>query len=92
MAKVQESLNRVALSGGEVSALVKWPDEMTEDYLSLHDDIDSLGDAVDQIAGENGAPALATSTGKAGQIAFDSSYLYVCIATDTWKRTALIAF
>jgi hypothetical protein len=31
------------------------------------------------------APASASSTGREGQIAFDSSYLYVCIASNTWK-------
>lgn len=34
-------------------------------------------------------PANAVSTGSAGQIAYDSSFLYVCIATNTWKRAAL---
>jgi len=31
------------------------------------------------------APSTQSSTGKEGQIAFDSSYLYVCIATNNWK-------
>lgn len=35
------------------------------------------------------APATATSTGTAGQLAYASGYLYVCVATNTWKRTAL---
>lgn len=35
------------------------------------------------------APGSAGATGQAGQIAFDSSYIYVCIATDTWKRVAI---
>lgn len=35
------------------------------------------------------APATASSTGIAGQIAYDSSYFYVCTATNTWKRTAI---
>ena len=34
-------------------------------------------------------PGTASSTGKAGTIAYDSSYLYVCIATNTWKRVGL---
>jgi len=34
-------------------------------------------------------PATASSTGTAGQFAYDSSYFYVCIATDTWVRTPL---
>jgi hypothetical protein len=34
-------------------------------------------------------PATATSTGIAGQVAFDSNYIYYCVATDTWKRSPL---
>ncbi len=34
-------------------------------------------------------PATASSTGSAGQIAADASYLYICTATNTWKRAAL---
>ena len=33
-----------------------------------------------------------TSTGTAGQVAYDSTYFYVCIATNTWKRTTLDTF
>ena len=35
------------------------------------------------------APASATSAGRAGQIAFDSGFLYVCISTNVWKRVAI---
>lgn len=34
-------------------------------------------------------PATLTSTGTAGDIAYDSEYMYVCTDTNTWKRTAL---
>jgi hypothetical protein len=34
-------------------------------------------------------PATATSTGTAGQTAMDANYFYVCVATNTWKRTPL---
>ena len=34
-------------------------------------------------------PASATATGTKGDIAYDSGYMYVCTATNTWKRTAL---
>lgn len=34
-------------------------------------------------------PTTASDSGTAGQIAFDASYIYVCTATDTWKRAAL---
>lgn len=35
------------------------------------------------------APASAASTGVAGSIAYDSGFLYVAVATDTWVRAAL---
>jgi hypothetical protein len=31
-------------------------------------------------------PASATSTGTAGQVSYDDDYLYVCVATNKWKR------
>ena len=34
-------------------------------------------------------PASAAATGTAGDICWDSSYIYVCVATDTWKRVAI---
>jgi hypothetical protein len=34
-------------------------------------------------------PASAAATGNAGDIAWDSDYIYVCVATDTWKRVAI---
>ena len=35
------------------------------------------------------APVTASSTGTVGDIRYDSSYVYICIATDTWKRAAI---
>lgn len=35
------------------------------------------------------APASATATGSAGAIRWDANYIYVCTATDTWKRVAI---
>jgi hypothetical protein len=34
-------------------------------------------------------PASASATGSEGQIAWDSAFIYVCIATNTWKRVAI---
>lgn len=34
-------------------------------------------------------PASATDTGTKGQIAWDTGYIYVCTATDTWVRAAI---
>lgn len=37
-------------------------------------------------------PANSSSSGKKGQIAYDSNYMYVCVADNTWKRIALETF
>lgn len=34
-------------------------------------------------------PASASATGATGEICWDANYIYVCTATNTWKRTAL---
>jgi len=34
-------------------------------------------------------PTSATDTGNAGDICWDSSYIYVCVATNTWKRATI---
>jgi hypothetical protein len=34
-------------------------------------------------------PASATATGTVGTITYDTDYIYICIATDTWKRVAI---
>jgi len=36
-----------------------------------------------------GAPASASASGTAGEIRYDSNYIYICTATNTWKRVAI---
>lgn len=43
------------------------------------------------IIGSN-VPNSISSAGTAGTITYDSSYVYVCIATNSWKRVALSAW
>ena len=35
------------------------------------------------------APATAASTGTAGDVRYDASFVYICTATNTWKRAAI---
>lgn len=51
----------------------------------------SFGDPVFAIPNA-AAPSTATSTGIAGQIAWDATNIYVCVATNTWVRAALATF
>ena len=37
-------------------------------------------------------PATATSPGSKGQLAFDATHIYICIATNTWVRVATATF
>jgi hypothetical protein len=37
----------------------------------------------------NTAPVSAAATGTLGEIRIDASFIYVCVATNTWKRAAL---
>ena len=34
-------------------------------------------------------PASASATGTVGTITYDTDYIYICTATDTWKRVAI---
>lgn len=38
------------------------------------------------------APASSTSTGLAGEIRYDSTYLYICVSNNNWKRLTLESF
>lgn len=37
----------------------------------------------------NTTPASSTANGTPGQMAYDSSYVYVCVANNTWGRASL---
>ena len=37
----------------------------------------------------NTAPSSATATGTTGEIRIDASYIYICTATNVWKRSAI---
>lgn len=41
------------------------------------------------ISALNTAPASATATGTLGEIRYTADFIYICIATNTWVRTAL---
>jgi hypothetical protein len=56
--------------------------------LSL-DDAGNLEAKQFRLSALNTAPASPTATGTAGEIRIDANYIYVCTATNTWKRTAL---
>lgn len=39
-----------------------------------------------------GVPASATANGTPGQVAYDATHFYVCVADNTWVRATLATF
>ena len=67
------------------------------DYIDT--DTDNYGNSEVILEAENldapvagAAPATSSSTGVPGQIAYDNNYVYVCVATNTWKRSPLTSW
>lgn len=44
------------------------------------------------LAALNTAPASASASGTLGEIRFTTTHIYVCVATNTWKRVAIATF
>lgn len=63
--------------------------------LSINKDILASGNVVANnltgsiVISNTVAPSTASATGKAGEIRWDNSYVYVCIANNSWKRANL---
>src|SRR3954468_19598896 len=54
----------------------------TEDPVT--EAVNSNADILDSAAIIIAAPVSASASGKAGQIAYDSTHIYVCVAVNTW--------
>tara|TARA_B110000971_G_scaffold52870_1_gene53739 strand:- start:12075 stop:13031 length:957 start_codon:yes stop_codon:yes gene_type:complete len=70
----------------------------TENYFMKNDvdmPLDTMGSVVSKdykIKALNTAPNSATDTGILGEIRYTSDAVYVCIATNTWKKSELLTF
>lgn len=56
------------------------------------DGIRSIGGKSGGIRFQGSTPASATATGKPGTITWDGTYVYVCIAANSWRRVAHAAW
>ena len=56
--------------------------------LTCYGDVDINGKKLILGASAN-VPANASASGTPGQVAYDSNYVYICVAANTWKRAAL---
>lgn len=67
----------------------------TDMYLVVYDNGDSIRyyftpyTTASALLLTNSTPSSASDTGITGQIVYDTNYIYICTATDTWKRAAI---
>ena len=76
----QRSSVPTGISGSTTSV---WSDT---DGLLTSTDSSGSSYAMPQIAD---IPASGSSSGVAGQIAFESGFIYICIASDTWEKAVI---
>jgi hypothetical protein len=62
-------------------------DKITITSTTLTTSLDIEADSVRIVT--SAPPATAGAAGLAGQIAWDAGFIYVCVATNTWKRVAI---
>ena len=71
-------------NGAEIIAKIAGRD-ISAGAVAVADDLTMTGDLI--VATKT--PASAAATGTAGTIAWDASFLYVCVGTDEWERVAI---
>lgn len=62
------------------------------EITALQSNVETILTTVDVAVTANTVPTTSSSLGTVGQIAVDTTYLYVCVATNTWKRITLNSF
>lgn len=78
IAKAASEAKRVAAMGAAIAK---------RDAVATADELASAAAADKAIVVS--APATAISTGEPGEIAFDTSYFYVCVSANVWRRVAI---
>ena len=63
------------------------PTPMSYAWTKYHQELNAAVNAAPQIA--QNPPILPTSSGTLGDVAFDTSYIYVCIGENKWMRAPL---
>jgi hypothetical protein len=82
-----DGFNRLQFGGTTSSFPALKRDSTTLQVRLADDSAYSVLDA--QLRSQGTAPATAGATGTAGDIRYDADYIYVCTATNTWKRAAI---
>lgn len=86
---IQDYINRGVQKQTTKLGLSKVAQNLTDPIV---DALNANADVLDSAAIIVAVPGSASATGKAGQIAFDATHIYVCVATNTWVRSTLATF
>jgi hypothetical protein len=86
---IQDYINRGVQRQTTNLGLTKVAQNLTDPVV---DAVNANADVLDSAAIMVAAPGSASATGRAGQIAFDATHIYVCVAPNTWVRAALATF
>ena len=80
------------LKGVTISSELKWM-VIKEDTFAVRElekkRFDSISSSSYFLSALNVAPASSTATGTTGEVRIDANHIYICTATNSWKRTAL---
>lgn len=63
--------------------------EFLQDLVANILDADSISSSRYKLSSLNTPPASSTATGSTGEIRFTSDYIYLCVATNSWKKVPL---
>lgn len=76
---------------GAISKDVVGVPEAIEKIVSLLTGLSDLAAVLgrSRLLSRTAVPASASSYGQAGEVAIDASHIYICTATNTWKRAAI---
>jgi hypothetical protein len=72
-------------------------DTLRESFQKINANFDIIGSIIGTDYGNlaissNYVPTTAASAGTSGQLAWDDSHIYICIATNSWKRANIAAW
>ena len=81
------SLDTSLISSGLNNRVFKFPNQ--DGTFALTSNPTAISATQFNVSALNTAPASATSAGTTGEIRVTSTHIYVCIATNTWVRSAL---
>jgi len=78
-------------SGNTTTNVLNYLSAGTLDFTgrTIWNDTKGISRTEQLIVNNTNPPSTASDVGDMGTVAWDSNYLYICVATDTWKRSAI---